>query len=64
MTVRILTAWNGFPSGFVGEVRAPDVEEWLVNIGFATYELGDPAPAIEAKPMLDPEKSKPNKAAR
>ena len=40
MTIRLLTPWNNFPAGFVGEVRSPEIEDWLVKIGHATRDLG------------------------
>lgn len=41
MTIRLLTPWNNFPAGFVGEVRSPEIEDWLVSIGHATRDLGE-----------------------
>lgn len=39
MTVKMLTAWNGYPKDYIGAVISAPEEARLVSIGFASYDL-------------------------
>lgn len=39
MTVKMLTAWNGYPKDYIGSVISPSEEARLVSINFASYDL-------------------------